>query len=1084
MDNVPIAYTKILVPRRRDDVLSRPRLATLFSDLFECQLIILSAPAGYGKTTLLIDLAVQLEIPFCWLALDVMDRSTQRFVTAFLTALRQQFPQFGHQSLAALQNMEGTIEWERLMPVIVNDLYEHIPEQFVFVLDDYHLVEENEAISHFISLFVQQVDENCHLVLSSRTLPALPDLPLMIGRSQVGGLDFSALAFQPEEIQSLLQQNYNLTLHEGETQALAQETDGWITALLLSAQTMVQGMIDRVRVARVSGVGLYDYLATQVLEQQTPPLRAFLLRTALLGSFNADLCHLVFDEVGYLPDTKWQGLINSVLQRNLFVQSLGEDDDWIQYHHLFQAFLQEKMVQEHPEETQQIWHRLAAIYIQQQEWERAYPIYEQLNDLESITALIEQAGLSMLQTARQATLVSWIDALPTEVTQDRPTLLSLQGSATVDLGDAQTGLGLLDQAIILSRNNNDLLCLTQSLARRAGAYRLLNRHQNSLNDAVEALARIGEEPAFTPIRATALRAKGIAQKRLGHLSQSIVSFSEAREIHHTLGNADMVAMLDDNLGLAYHEAGNYQQARQTYGQALTHWQVIGNVTHEANVCNNLGVLHHFLGNYEQAEELLERALVLAQQAMYTRLEAIVLAGLGDIYLELDAPKAALDAYQRSRKIIEQISSPFLSYYVDVAEAAVARCLGQWQQAHDRLQTLIEGLSERSPYENGLYHLEMGRLSLDQNNYEQAVLNLQKAVNFFTDGELRAEAGSSNLFLAAAYDRMKKRDEAIAVLQAAFEQLGDMAGQRYCVLGGLAARNLLTANQKHKGIGKSAQQLLRLVTQFEENLPQLRRRVRQQAVAVPFAPPQIVIHTFGAGRVVLGGDLLTRSDWQSPMAPELLFFLLTRPQGLTKEEIGEFLWPDSLMTNLNVNFQKTIYRLRRALSQDIILFSNDDKRYRFNHHLDYKYDVAAFQTQLAQAEQAHDLHAQITYYQAALDLYKAPYLIDIGRTWVVSYREALSSDYRKALVAIATCYLQTENPDGALHYGQRLLQEDPLFEEAHRLVMRAYALQGNLVDVVRQFTQCQQLLRDELDVDPSTQTISLYQELTTSTTDSV
>jgi len=230
---VPLTHTKVLLPRRRPDLFSRQRLLDLLYDLLDHKLIIIAAPAGYGKTSLLIDLAHRTELPVCWYALDALDQDPQRFIAHFIASIAHHFPRFGQRSTALLQDLGQAsaadltrLSLDQVVTAIVNEAYEHIREHFVLVLDDYHFVDGNEEIDYFINRFVQDVDENCHLVIASRTLLTLSDLPLMVARSQVGGLSFEELAFRADEIQSLVLQNYHLTMPQGAAEELAQETEG------------------------------------------------------------------------------------------------------------------------------------------------------------------------------------------------------------------------------------------------------------------------------------------------------------------------------------------------------------------------------------------------------------------------------------------------------------------------------------------------------------------------------------------------------------------------------------------------------------------------------------------------------------------------------------------------------------------------------------------------------------------------------------------------------------------------------------------------------------------------------------------
>ena len=262
--------TKVILPQRRKDLFTRQRLINLLYDLLDEKLILVIAPAGYGKTSLLIDFAYQVDLPVCWYAVDDLDQTPERFFTYFIAALHRRFPEFGDASKAALRAInQFNPDINQLVSVIVNDAYEHIQEHFLIILDDYHLVSDVKEIQAFINRFINEAAENCHLILSSRTLLSLPDLPLLVARSQVGGIGFEELAFRAEEIQSFVLQYFHVTLSDAASQDLARDTEGWITGLMLSAQVMGQGMTNQMRAARVTGVELYTYLAQEILDQQT-----------------------------------------------------------------------------------------------------------------------------------------------------------------------------------------------------------------------------------------------------------------------------------------------------------------------------------------------------------------------------------------------------------------------------------------------------------------------------------------------------------------------------------------------------------------------------------------------------------------------------------------------------------------------------------------------------------------------------------------------------------------------------------------------------------------------------------------------
>lgn len=1074
--HTPLMQTKLMPPRRRPDLLSRGRLIDLLFTLLDLKLILIAAPPGYGKTTLLVDAVHRVALPACWYALDALDAHPPRFIAYLIAAIRRCFPAFGQQSGALLASMpEAAIDIDRLVATIVNEAVEQIHEHFVVVIDDYHFVDGNETIDCFVSQLVQRMDENCHVVLVSRTLPALPDLPLMVARSQVGGLSLDELAFRPDEIQALVLQNYHQTIPPSAAEELVRETEGWITGLLLSAQTMWQGMADRLRLARVSGVGLYDYLAQQVLNQQPPEVRDFLLRTAFLEEFDADLCEAT---LGPAPvGDGWHGVIETVLRHNLFVLPVGERGLWLRYHHLFRDFLQATLTREQPAEAARVQRQLGAVYRARGDWEKAHALFTHVGDIEAAAEMIEQAGPALARGGRFSTLREWLGALPPETVVARPALLSLRGMVLAAVGEVGHGLALFNQAAAAFRDGGETAHLARTLVRRAVAHRFLGHYQQALQDADEALALAAADPALRAVEAEACKVRGSALHRLGRPAAAIEWLTRALHCYEAVGDRENVAVVQMDIGIAERAAGRYAAARLAYDQALAYWRGVDNLTWQANLLNNLGVLHHLQGDYLRALALLEEALAAATRSGYVRMEAFILTSIGDLYADLDARDAARAAYEEARARASTLANRFLHLYLDLADVALARMGGALAEARATLARLAPTAAEGgSLYEQGLFHLEVGRVSLAEGGAAQARAPLETALRAFDEGGQPLEAARAALLLAVACHGTGDGAGAQAGLVRAFSLVAVAESRHALIVVGREAKALLEAAQHEATIGTEAALLLAQVNDFEAAIPSFRRRLRLRAPAIPLGSPMLAIQALGGGQVTVDGRPVAGSDWQTQAARDLFFCLLAHPDGLTKEAVGAIFWPESSPAQLKLQFKNTLYRLRHALGQqEVILF--DDNRYTFNWALDYRYDVEALQSGLVLAEAAPTPAAQIAAYSEALQHYRGAYLPETDGAWALAERERLWQIAAAAMLRLAGLQLAQGGCESALESCRRLLAEDPCLEEAHRLAMRAHAALGNRAALVRQFERCRQLLSDEMGVPPSPQTELLYQTLT-------
>ena len=228
------------------------------------------------------------------------------------------------------------------------------------------------------------------------------------------------------------------------------------------------------------------------------------------------------------------------------------------------------------------------------------------------------------------------------------------------------------------------------------------------------------------------------------------------------------------------------------------------------------------------------------------------------------------------------------------------------------------------------------------------------------------------------------------------------------------------------------------------------------------------------QVQVNKHTVTSSEWQTQAARDLFFMLLAKPEGMTKEEISLIFWPDASPEEVKFRFKNTVYRLRRAVGKNSVVLEQDI--YRFNNSLDYEYDVELFLKECVLANQSQDRMQKLTHFREAIKHYRGNYLSEIDETWVLASREYLRQNYLNILMQVSKIYLELSNYDLAQEYCQRLLNEDNLLEDAHRLALRIYAAMGNRAGLVRQYQRCVEVLEREINTAPSMQTQKLYQDL--------
>lgn len=1073
--NLPITRTKLLIPQRRRELLSRPRLLDLLSDLLDFRLIIIAAPAGYGKTSLLIDFASNFDWPVCWLALDPLDNDPVRFLSHFVMSIRRQFPNFGDEAINMLKSTPSDqLNADYLISALTNDIYDQIAEHFVIVLDDYHLVNANPEIDQFLSDFIQRADDNCHIAITSRKLLTLPDLPLMVARAQVGGLSVEELAFHPAEIQRLYSQMFNKNIDLQEAEEISAASEGWITGLLLTSPMLRTGLGEPVRIARASGIGLYEYLAQQVLDQQPQDVRDFLLYSSILEEFNADMCRKVIGKALAIQ-ADWPRLMETIFHHNLFVLPVDEEYRWLRYHHLFRDFLQSTIHQKYPEDARKIKLQLAHYYQENQDWERVFEIYHHLGQKYAISNLVEQVGSEFIAKGKIKKLAAWLEELSTTEINTNPSLLSIQASVKFNQGQIQLGKDALDQVVQMLRGAESPEQLASNLIRRSAALRVLGSYEEAEKDADEAILLTKSKKEFMPVFSEALRARGVLLYQVGNLKEGLKVLKQALEVCLQTGNEEDQARIQVEIGAAQERLGLFKEAEESYKSSLKYFQSAGDSIWIPNILNNLGVLQHSSGEFVNAFNNLEKSMQYSQVTGNQRMEGYALASIGDLYKDLEAFEESEEAYQKAMEIAQQIEDQFLSFYIKTAMARLSISRRDFKKAGLQIQT-AQTMARRSgsTFESFKISLEKCALDFFNEKFSGIIEDIELADNYFSNEGHIEDSIRSEAFWMTALAKLGDTLKAAKLLDKFILGMGEPS--RY-----IPSQVML--NELHpvlktlinkKGLGEKVSTLLEYLEDFRKLTQKSRRKIRKDASIVQFAPARLEIRALGKTEIIVKNRSLAISDWKTQTSRDLFFLFLAHPEGLTKEEVGELMWGELSPAELKLRFMNAIYRMRHAIGSEAVLFQ--DNFYQFNRSVDYEYDVQSFLSITDRAKEEKDTDKRIQLLTRALELYKGPYLPDIGDLWVEPDRQRFHELHISNVTTLTRLLMNQGSLEEALSIAKKTLQTDPYDEELHRMVMEIYSLSGNKPAVVKQYQIVTRSLRDQINAPPSDETTDLYQRL--------
>jgi LuxR family maltose regulon positive regulatory protein len=416
---IVLLRTKFSIPPPRPDRVERSRLVERLTAALDRKLTLVSAPAGFGKTTLLAEWVAGCGRPVAWLSLDPGDNDPVRFLTYLVAAVRTIDADLSHN--AALLPPPGGMLGEQLT-VLLDQVSQMSP--FILVLDDCHLVTA-EVVHGALAFLLGHLPSGVHLAIATRADPPLPLARLRV-RSQLSEVRARDLQFTPEEAHAFLNRTMGLEVDAGISTVLQVRTEGWVAGLQLAGLSL-QGRDDtQAFVSAFAGTNrhILDYLIEEVLSRQPKEIQTFLLRTSILSRLTGPLCDSV---AGIRRELDSQAVLETLEAANLFTIPLDDERRWYRYHHLFADCLQAQLRRIAPELLPELHHRAAEWYAANGRPVEAVDHALQAGPPDDAVRLIEEVALDLLAQSRHATVRRWLEALPTDVVERHPSLCVFYG---------------------------------------------------------------------------------------------------------------------------------------------------------------------------------------------------------------------------------------------------------------------------------------------------------------------------------------------------------------------------------------------------------------------------------------------------------------------------------------------------------------------------------------------------------------------------------------------------------------------------------------------------------------------------------
>ena len=523
--------SKFYYPPHRLDLVPRPHLLESLEAGLSGKLTLVSAPAGFGKTTVVSEWIRECGHPTAWLSLDKNDNDLARFLIYFIAALQRIDSEIGVDVRAALEESLSP-HFEILLTRLISEM-ERLPDKSIIVLDDYHLID-SKTIHDAINFLIEYMAPTVHLVITGRTDPPLPISRLRV-QGEVNEVRTPKLRFTKKEVATYLNDRMGFDLSSDGIAAMEARTEGWIASLKLAALSM-QGRDDWPEfIAEFSGSHRYviDYLVDEVMARQPEEVQTFLRRTSVLERFCAPLCEYV------AGGSKDMGIIDYLDRSNLFLIPLDDHKEWYRYHHLFADFLSQRLRESEPDKIPELHRRASQWYKNEGLVDEAIQHALAAGDMEGATRLVDGIAADLVVRAESHKLLKLVEQLPSDLCQGYPMLCIMHAWALLFMGQLERVEPALTVAEANQKNapgvpNPGYVTTVRAyLANRQGD---LLKSINLTEQALEEMSNALPDRITLMFRGSAVIWLGVNHRHLGNLDEARQLFMEAAGINQKAGN--------------------------------------------------------------------------------------------------------------------------------------------------------------------------------------------------------------------------------------------------------------------------------------------------------------------------------------------------------------------------------------------------------------------------------------------------------------------------------------------------------------------------------------------------------------------
>ena len=1059
--------TKFLIPQPATGRLPRPHLVNWLENQLDKRLILISAPPGYGKTTLLADFLSKSSLPAAWIQLDAADSDPSVFLTYLIEAVHrlQGFGEksVGHAAQVLLENSHTSVSPQQILTVLLNELNDNFFNPWLLVLEDYHYIA-SPVVHQLVDLLLQNGPTSLHVLLSTRSDPPLA-LARLRARGMLGELRTLDLRFREDEISSMICMS-NPGLSEQSLDLLVERTEGWAAALQI-VRSSLQGQdpesADRF-IAGLSGSNRYifEYLAEEVFRRQVKEKQTFLIHTAVLAQMDAASCNA-------LPGIRHaQAILDQLEQENLFLTSLDAQRHWYRYHYLFREFLLSRLQREKPEQVKVLHAAAGKHYEKANELEAAFLHYMEAGKWEAAAHVIQTFAPDYVERGRVEVLHRYLNSLPDGVLHTHPELLLQRGNARRRLGEAGLAINDFEDARAAFTASADRGGVGQALTRLAEINRAQGNYRLAETLASEALDFAPQDDHVARADALMALAKSTGFLTSMDRGRSLAeqALEEARQAGDQLSPLARINFLQSLGQICWWHGDPYATVRYCTQALQSTLEDLSPIASQAYISLVSPCL--YWRDLDSALHYAERGLEIAETLHLRELLPSAYSALGNVLTRRGETARAEGCLRQAMDLAQTLG---LASYERLMAAGYLAYNLYGQGRVDEARQMAEGAlwaytGSPDTYEAYVCSSVLADVALEKGQLSKAEVLYQELVEVGERRQFRIPLAMVYFGLAYIQLVTDRRANGLAFGRKALALIEPTQ----------AVQLFLDQGERSRVVCQSLQQAgeqSHFLQSVLESLP-----TSSPAVQGVQERPIVSVRCMGSFRVTIGGEEISQERWVSAKARDLLAYFITfRGERVPAERVFDAIWADKPGRGMTA-FHTALSRMRRALrtgqseSQGILVEVGE-------YWLDtaaFSVDVDEFDAALAKAHSATSEELAAQWYEQAISLYHGEYLNNLYYDWLLTERQRLTQTYISTLRTLAGHHFINERYTNALELLQRALRVDNLSEELHCQTMKVYAALGDQAGLAHQYQDLQKALTVELGLQPLISTTRLYQHL--------